>query len=267
MLTALAVMGCEKVDQPLKNELGFIELPDSTSKVVLLEEFTGADCNNCPPAAERAQEYLQSFPGKVVIVSIHEGNFAVPDAEHPIDYRVPVGTELFKFFKPYGVPAGLFDRLGYPEDEHINLFGKWNTAFTTAIAREASLDITANFVYDTTDQNFSVRANIRAIDEVPDANLYLSVYLLEDSIVSPQTMPNGSIKEDYVHNHMLRASFNGAFGTEITTGTISAGEIITRNFSLKKEPEWNAANCSAAIFVYDRNTYEVIQAHSTHFDH
>ncbi len=259
VMTALA---CDKIDQPLQNELGFIKLPDSTNKVVLLEEFTGADCNNCPKAAEKAQDYLASFPGRVVVLSIHESNFAVPDAEHPIDYRVPSGTELYQFFSPIGVPSGMFDRKGYPDDEHSKLIGDWDDAMVEALKDTALLEITSDFEYDDVTDEFSLRVNVRALENIADADLYLSTFLIEDSIVSPQTLPNGSIKDDYVHMHMLRASFEGGgFGDQIAPNSMNDEQIITRNYSLARDAKWNPDHCSAVVFVYNRNTYEVLQAH------
>lgn len=262
LLLLAFTISCDTIDDPLKNDLGFIDLPDSTNKVVLIEEFTGADCNNCPNAVERIHDYLESFPGRLVVLSIHESNFAVPDAEHPIDYRVPEGTELYKFFAPIGVPSGMFDRKGYP-DSHSKLLGDWDNAITAALAEKASIEINASFQYDTLANEIRLQTSSNAVERLENnEDLYLSAFLIEDSIISPQTMPNGSIKEDYVHMHMLRAGFNGPWGTSVPSGSVPEHN----EFSLAIKPEWNLKNCSAVVFVYDRNTHEVLQAHHAHYE-
>ena len=86
----------------------------------------------------------------------------------------------------------------------------------------------------------------------------LAVYFAEDSIVAPQK--NGSIDVlDYIHRHVLRGSFTGAFG-ETIGNSAAAGQELNRTYSTKLTPTNSNVN---QVYIYailfDNVTREVIQ--------
>lgn len=262
---SLALMGCDKVDDPLKDDFGFADFPENATKVILLEEFTGVSCNNCPTAAKRAEGYVQSRPDNIVVVGVHAGGFSVPDAQHPADFRTDDGKDLFDFFQPIGVPSGLFDRVDYPTS-HSKLLFDWDDTFNSRLAVEGNIEIGSTLSYDATTEEFKISINLAAVSSITATELHLSAYLVEDGIISPQTQPDNSIKDDYEHNHVLRAAFGdaGVFGTKI--GALAEGQVLSRTFTVKKDkynkqPYWDPNNCSAIVFVYDKDTYLVQQAY------
>ncbi len=260
LLLAIIISSCDEVDQPLENEFGFLPFPESTNKRVLVEDFTGVKCNNCPEAAEKAKTYEEQNPGQVVILGIHAGNFAVPGEKHPIDFRTKEGRELFQFFNPIGVPSGMFDRTGYPDDEHSKLLGEWDKTMNQRLGAPAPCEIRPILTYENSNKTFSLKVSVAFLENV-ETEIFLSTFLAEDSIIGPQTMPDGSINKSYVHNHVLRASFNGIFGESLIVGPKN-GDIAQKNMALSSQnSQWIIKNCSAIIFVYDRSTYEVLQAH------
>ncbi len=50
----------------------------SGNRVVLLEEFTGKGCTNCPKGSRELENLLTQFPNNLVAVSLHAGFFANP---------------------------------------------------------------------------------------------------------------------------------------------------------------------------------------------
>ncbi|MEZ4950364.1 MAG: hypothetical protein R2784_13400 [Saprospiraceae bacterium] len=58
------------------------EIPDltniSSNRKVIIEEFTGAGCVNCPAGSAEIEVYWHSFPNNLIAVSIHTGTFARP---------------------------------------------------------------------------------------------------------------------------------------------------------------------------------------------
>ena len=49
-------------------------VPDSFTKKVLIEEFTGAWCGYCPDGAHRLEKIIDSNDGNVIGVSLHNGD-------------------------------------------------------------------------------------------------------------------------------------------------------------------------------------------------
>ena len=60
----------------------FAQLPVDTTvqnRNVVLEEFTGLHCGYCPDGHSRANALVADNPGRVILVNIHSGGYAVPD--------------------------------------------------------------------------------------------------------------------------------------------------------------------------------------------
>ncbi|MEQ9261780.1 MAG: Omp28 family outer membrane lipoprotein [Owenweeksia sp.] len=265
-LFSAALMSCNKIDQPLKNEYGFAPLPDSSSKVVLLEEFTGTSCNNCPEAAEKARELYETFPGQVVLLAIHAGGFSIPNDKHPQDFRTQTGNDIYNFFRPQGVPSGMFDRSGHPDPGAPLFPSKWDAAIVEELNKPAVLALTPAFNFDETKKELNLRTEIVATSNLPEGDYFFSAFVYEDSIVAPQTLEDGvSIDYDYVHMHMLRGSFTGnSFGESVVEGTLNNGAAYAKAYTIKADEKWNPEHLGAVFFLYDRNTYEIIQAGSAH---
>ena len=92
LLFGFVWMACDKIDEPL-SLIGEEDIPqnigdtvffiDSTivlHKQVLLEDFTGHKCVNCPEWAIFAHELADDLNHKLVIIGIHAGWYATPDA-------------------------------------------------------------------------------------------------------------------------------------------------------------------------------------------
>ena len=67
-LLFLVLVSCEEIPPEVT--------PCQTTRVVLVEEFTGIDCVNCPIGSDKLEQINYQNPGKIVIVGIHAGFFA-----------------------------------------------------------------------------------------------------------------------------------------------------------------------------------------------
>lgn len=273
VFAALLLGACSKSEDPLNNKFGFADFPDNATKVILLEDFTGAQCNNCPKAAERARRFHAIKPKNIVVVAIHATPFAIPQApDYPADFRTDLGADLYDFFVPpeKGIPQGLIDRADYPT-KTAKHFDDWDNAFRNRLEVQGKLEMNGELSYDEDGKVFDIQVNLVATENIDAEDLHLCAFLVEDGIVAPQRMPDYSRNADYVHDHVLRAGFNGTFGTKIGDGKLASGEVYSTDLSVSKNPgnkspDWNVDNCSAVVFVYDRTTFEVHQAFHLHKD-
>lgn len=229
-----------------------------TGHRVLLEEFTGVKCNNCPAAAQTAKA-LQNIYGKenLILLSIHAGNLATTDAKHPKAFNTSEGTELFNFFQLFGVPVGFVNRLDFNDGTVIKGEGDWGNIVANELTRQpvASIEIIEDS-YNSGNMELTISGNV-VLDSgaTVTSNSYLCVYLAENGIVSPQTMGDKSVNENYVHNHTFRGSFTGTYGApiDLSSGSASFTESVTLPSDAVKE------NCEVIAFVYDRDSYEILQ--------
>ena len=75
VVAASMLAACNPVAQDDRYEL--IE-PAQVNRVVLIEDFTGQNCINCPAAHEVIEPLQMQYPDNVVAVSIHAGAFGIP---------------------------------------------------------------------------------------------------------------------------------------------------------------------------------------------
>lgn len=262
IVLAATFTSCDVIDDPLKNNVGTNpnngnDTSTAVYQRVLLEEFTGVKCNNCPAAAVEAKRLKALYGDSLLIIGVHAGNLAQTDANHPRAFRTPEGTELFNFFSFPGVPLGLVNRVDY---DGIILKGKddWREVVPELLKETPVADIQLKEKsFNESTRLLEVEGTVEIIDILPSNNIYLCLYLTENDIISPQTMPDKSVKTDYEHDHVFRGSFNTTFGEAIdvtTSNTASFTKSIVLDSEIVKE------NTTVIAFIYNRNNYKILQA-------
>ena len=88
------------------------EPPTTAVKRVLIEEFTGRKCPNCPTGAQTIANIQAYYEGRVVAVAIHAGMYAMPtgSAFSDMDFRTEAGNTYNDTYSPQGYPAAMVDR-------------------------------------------------------------------------------------------------------------------------------------------------------------
>lgn len=268
---AFLFTACEVVEGPYKNTAGNTNFcsPGDTIRKVLLEDFTGQGCINCPDAAARAEEIKDLYGKCVVLMAVHVGFFARPTPETPADFRTSIGNEWDQFFQlsPVGLPQGMINRDGFSSN-HIIAFENWSSVSDQQIQLPPDALLSIDGTYNSSSLSLDVSTNTTMLNSY-NGTLMLGVYLVEDGIISPQKWqkPDGSTVtiEDYEHNHVLRAGFNGTWGDTLSTGLANAGQAFTNNYQMAIDTSaWNPENLSIVAFVYDADSKEVIQAEAAH---
>ncbi len=267
----LFMVSCDTVTEPYYSagDTGPVDT-SSVQKVVLLEDFTGIGCNNCPAASEVAADIADTYPDQVVTVAIHAGHFADPRQIDPggVDYRTEVGTQLYNDFGFSSLPNGMVDRVEHAGSQ-VTSVSAWFENVASQLELDAVADVQVSSTYEESSRTADVTVGIEALSVLP-ATAQISVWLLESGMISPQKdnrQPGGKV-DDYVHKHMFRASFNGAYGDVLSATGMAEGESVEVDFDLVLDEKFVAENCSIVAFVhvYDELTGErtVLQAAEIH---
>lgn len=262
LLAALAT-GCDNIaedDRYSKVEKPVVENPRN----LLIMEFTGNSCSNCPTGASTIEQIKEDEPGRVISVGLHpEGStFTRPvntthSASKRQDFRSEAATAIFDYYgKPNVFPCAIFNGL---ESSMSTSIPDWITKATDALKASAAMNISATTSYDAESRNLAVDYTIEFVNTVT-SKINATVWLVENDILGTQTMPDGKTNRDYVHNHVLRASLNGNWGEEIGSGFDSDTTPITKTASMTLQEDWVAENCDLVIFVYSDDNKEVEQA-------
>lgn len=257
VFAAFVFLGCDKITKPLDDQYGFIELPKG-NKTVLIEEFTGVLCTHCPAGARKIQAYIQTAPENVVAVAIHASGFSTPfSGEEALS--TPEGEEFYQSMGSGGLPGGLFDRTDYPNDV-FKKPGIWDELLNDRLSIASDFNLTGEMNYNVTDSVFTLKVNVLGLSDIEVSAINLTAYLLEDGIITTQD-DKGVRITDYEQNHVFRSSFAGMRGEEISGGAVAKGQIFTKTYTLKIDPErFKVENCSAVMFIYHPSTQEVLQA-------
>lgn len=263
---ALLFGSCDKVDDPYYKQITIDTTTQQVQKKVLLEDYTGHMCVNCPAAGNIAHNLSNTYGDRVVILAIHAGFFATPlPGEFSADYRTACGNEWDTYFgiSAAGNPNGMVNRKNHPGN-HILSPEAWSGAITEALDEPVTVDIKLKNTYTAAGRSLSTEAEVSFIEQT-DKDLYLVLVLTESGIISPQKNNNSAVGptpviEDYEHNHVMRGAISDAWGTQIAAiGTANPAEL-TRTFNYTLPTHINAGNASVVAFIYDNETKEVLQA-------
>ncbi len=256
--------GCDKIDPPYTTEVDHDHNGENGEVVsrVLLEEFTGHQCPNCPEASKAAKDLKALYGDQLVILTIHAGWFANTDDDlFSYDFTTPVGSALADHFNVQQFPIGLVNRTRFGGSLLLS-HSAWAEAIPQLTDQPPGFDIHIDSAYDPDENTLKVDVNVYVL-ESSDCNYRLSVFLTESGIVKPQKTndpdyPSGVI-EDYEHNYVLRASFNDVWGEILNDASISPGMSFQKTYSLNWDNEWIPENSKIVAFVHHALTEEVMQ--------
>ncbi|MDA3779600.1 MAG: Omp28 family outer membrane lipoprotein [Bacteroidales bacterium] len=264
---------CDDIEEPFiesKDECGDASM-SVPIKQILIEEITGHKCGNCPEGDKSMEELKDIYCDHVIPISIHAGAFAsinTTEDKYSYDYRTEDGNEINEYFNASnsGIPNAMINRTPVNDDLTLNP-SYWATVVADMLDAEPVLDITVSTSYISDTRNLNIDVDVVFIESMNE-NLMLSVYFVEDSVVSWQkdynAEDNNQDIEFYPHNHVLRDAVNGAWGNEIVNGQINQNDVISKSFTYKVDQEWRIKNSSIVAFVYKNETKEVLQASQKH---
>lgn len=239
----------------------------SGNRVVLIEEFTGKGCTNCPKGSKELANLLQQFPQNLVAVSLHAGFFANP-TQFPVgvyDLRTEEGEFLINYLtQPIGYPSGVVNRTAVNGDLQISL-NQWASAITSAIQVPPAVELNIVRTYDANSRQLVVTINGIGKEDI-SGEIRLSIMITESGIIDAQdVLEEGGIVDDYEHNHVLRDMLTPAAGAPILTD-ITTGQTFSGTYMTTIDPAWDAEKMEIIAFVslVEGSSFPIIQATSFH---
>jgi hypothetical protein len=287
IITAVSFNSCDKIDTPLpEGELdtvintGGLVWDDSshvesssTVRKVLIEEFTGHTCTNCPLGAAQLESLILTYGDQIVPMGIHsDATFCEPRvfadgtpatvingvAAYTTDFRTSDGDAYRNTFGVNGIPKGFVSRIsnGTPFS-----FGQWDSEFQTIQGDTPPVTLGISTLYN---DSARIVKTIVKTDWLTSStgNYKLQVQLVEDSIVDWQ-LNLGVDQQDYLHRHVFRGSMNGTWGTDIPSA--NQGDSDTQEFTYILPANFKKKDCIVVVFVYkDNPDYEIVQVEELH---
>jgi len=241
---------------------------------VLIEDFTGVNCPNCPRAQIKAKEIYNANPGRIVVVAIHPGEplfnelctpFNSPPHVSKYNFRTSYGKDILLLNgNAQGLPAGAINRKKFAAETYrtIIAYNNWPTYVGQELAQGSPVKLEFKTVnLDTATRKLKVRVKLTYSQAVSDTNL-ITIGLMEDSLIDVQKDVFTYI-EDYEHNHVLRRLITPYTGDAVTVSK-PVGRVYEREYEVTLDSEWNFRHLEVyALVSKNASEIEVIQATKT----
>lgn len=223
---------------------GFVE---PTGKTVLIKDFTGVRCSNCPAAAEYAHNLQHQLDADhVFIMSVHAGFLAQPSGQFP-NFLTDEGTQWYG--NNSSNPLFSVDHVALTDGNTLYV-EQIDAPLISALNEEQTFEIMVYPEYDETTRHLSVEVEALSLTDM-DGRFYITACLVEDNIVGWQTIPSGVDKE-YVFHNVFRGTLNGANGDEFEGIHVDAEDMFYFVYSTDINADYNADECYLVVYVYDK---------------
>ncbi len=252
----LAVGGMFSACSNIDADDRYIEVePATVAKRVLIEDFTGQRCPNCPKAMDMIEQLQQQYGAdNIIAVGIYSGPFGQTVSGKPYPLTTETGNHYYDKWSISAQPTGMIDRQGKNVD-----VSSWGTAVYTAIQKTTPLTLEVSTSYDAAAGTVGITVNSETTNDIEGT---LQVWLVEDNIVSTQINEDGkSYNTSFVHNHVFRSAVNAVDGEAFTLGY---GKTDSRSYTATIDSSWKADDMYVVAFVAGGDgVYQVTKAKVT----
>lgn len=247
-LAAVVAASCSNISE--NERLIYVEPetpePTEVAQNVLIEDFTGQRCSNCPDGTETINEIMKAYgEDRVIAVGIHSGPLGFAGNAKFEGLMTDEGNEYYNRWdseKKLGQPWVLFNRSTSPNTNRTT----WLSEVRTLISNKAPMSMDIANSYDATSRQLTV--DVTMTGATGDSQGKLQVWLIEDGIVGIQTMGDGKNNQQYVHNHVFRTSVNGTWGEDVA---VKLAEATKKQYTYTISDKWKAENMAVVAFVYN----------------
>lgn len=270
MALATAFIGLASCNDDFDGSNRFKDNPlPVADKRVLVEDFTGQNCVNCPDAAQMLTSLKETtFTDHMIVVAMHAGGLSLGTPLH----NDVAQTYMTALGMGSSNPAISIDR-AYSDD---GVYTNWPSHIADRVALAPACEIESS-VSTTNGRTITVSSQVTFSSTVSD-NLGVQHWLVEDGIIDYQVTHTG-VQMDYVHNHVFRSClYDDIWGVSLPT-TDDGGYLAGQSYMAPATPgyiipdDWDMDNLSIVSFVFRYSTdesnpiAEVLQTNITHLGH
>ena len=257
-LALLLMVSCKPM--PESERLIPNEIETTSGRSVLIEDYSGVRCSNCPGAAKMITKVAEAHGDKVVIVALHGSTDNKVGTDPQVDPKELYSPEAKTYFERLqaggSLPFATFNRRPLPSNSN-KPFSPSPTQWPGEMQAVRKLPqlYKIDLQVSESDRKVTTRCTAKALDPATQGTapeLYLQLWLIEDDIIAPQYFGSG-LKENHQHNHIFRQTLNGIDGEPYQLGqSYDKTSAIERKVIV---PD----HCSVVAILYDHKTGEVYE--------
>ncbi len=203
---------------------------------VLLEEFCGAHCSQCPMGAWTLDSLLGVYPN-LIGVSLHTYG--------SIDSMFFAEIDTIGVAYAPGAPLGAIDRIYFGTWAYVaELYTNWNARVQTRLAVPAQVNVSVSASWNSSNRNISALVSTTILNNLPAGDYRFNLYVVEDSVTGSGTgydqqniynsqtgnpfFGMGNPIVGYQHRHVVRAILPYSWGWP---GIIPASPLASSGYS------------------------------------
>ena len=195
-----------------------------------------------------ADKLHHTYGERLITVAMHPASNPFTRGADKYDYTCPAADTYYLYMggnatTPF--PTGNIDMLAYDHDYLVD-YSMWATLLAERMGEPASVQLAASALLKPASRQLTVRTRCFAIDK---QDLQMAVWLVEDSIIGAQALPDGTVDTQYCHNHVLRAALSAEWGEPVTAQP-QPEELI---FDTALPEGCDAKHCSVVVVAMDQN--------------
>jgi hypothetical protein len=221
------------------------------TKNVLLEDFTGIRCINCPNAQTELKYLIGQHSGRLIGLSHHS---VLQDEVYPVS-RVELTSRVSQVIEDYLIypgfkPSGSIDRANLLNRTSLCYdYLEWAGAVNTRLNQTTTVNLNVIKEFSKTNGELTLDVRMHYIVNETEPNR-LTIFIVEDSIVTAQLMPNNTINENYVHDHVVRLAVSDTLGDKLNHD-LNAGNTIRHVYQTNLSgKELDFSHLKAIVFVH-----------------
>ena len=206
------------------------------NRKILIEEFTGLHCPNCPAGHKIANEIQASYPEDCFLINVHAGTLAKP-YNGEVDLRSAYGEDLAAQAKVSAIPSVSVNRHIFPGQNGWAITGRnyWTEYAEEILDMTSYVNAGARATVNWENSTLKVEVQLYYSGEAPPSLTQnrIHIALLQNNIEGTQhgaeanpaqVLPNGN----YLHGHVLRDLLTGMEGAAVNIP--GKGGFLSRSF-------------------------------------
>lgn len=237
-----------------------VQAPET--KMILIEEFTGVRCLNCPQGHAELRSLKQTYPGRLIGISLHSNIQSEVYAYSKEELKSAIAQKIEEYLLYPGYkPNGAIDRVNFSGGQSLcNDYLDWAALLPQRLSAATPVNISLTPTFNATSGELLIDVKAHYTQDQTEPNK-LSLFLVEDSIITAQLQPNNTVDSNYVHNEIVRESFSDTLGDKLNHD-LKRGTTVQRVYKVNvsgKNYEYKHLKVLAFVHRY-AITKEILQA-------
>lgn len=267
----LVLSSCKEVPQDVVLDPSQVALFDTTyisttailpvPNNVMMEEFSGVKCVNCPEGNAKTKTIHAANPDRVTIVTVHSDFLASPIGTDQ-DLRCADANALVDAIGPIGGKPTTFinrKKLEDPTKTVISGAGAaklnaWETYVNSELALTTPIALNLDLIYvNVEERKFRYRVTVKFSEAT--TNINLGFLLTESYIFTNQYTSGSQTLENYEHEWVLRDFISSILGDPLIEN-LEANTVIIKEFEIDLDHQdynpsasWKIENMELVAFL------------------